>query len=193
MSPQKRVKPVVLTILDGFGIAPPSDGNAITSAKMPVYNKLIRTYPAMTLRSSGDEVGLSWGEMGNSEVGHLTIGAGRVFYQTLPRINKSIESGDFFKNDAFLKAIKQVKKEGSTLHLIGLVSLGGVHSHQDHLYKLLELAKKEKVKNVAVHAILDGRDTIYNTGTQFIAALQKKIEELGVGSIASVSGRYYAM
>ena len=111
MSPQKRVKPVVLTILDGFGVAPPSDGNAITRAKMPVYNRLIRTYPAMTLRAAGDEVGLSWGEMGNSEVGHLTIGAGRVFYQTLPHINKSIESGEFFKNDAFLAAINHVKHQ----------------------------------------------------------------------------------
>ena len=193
MPREKQPKPVVLMVIDGFGVAPTTDGNAITSAKMPVYNKLIRTYPAMTLRSSGDEVGLSWGEMGNSEVGHLTIGAGRVFYQTLPRINKSIESGDFFKNDAFLKAIKQVKKEGSTLHLIGLVSLGGVHSHQDHLYKLLELAKKEKVKNVAVHAILDGRDTIYNVGIKFIEVLEKTIKEFGVGFIASISGRYFAM
>lgn len=188
-----RPKPLVLMILDGFGIAPASDGNAITRAKMPVYNRLIRTYPAMTLRSSGDEVGLSWGEMGNSEVGHLTIGAGRVFYQTLPRINKSIESGEFFKNEAFLKAIKQVKKSDSTLHLVGLVSPGGVHSHQDHLYKLLELAKKEKVKKVAVHAILDGRDTIRDTGAQFIEALQKKMKELKVGVIASVCGRYFAM
>ncbi|MBI2551849.1 2,3-bisphosphoglycerate-independent phosphoglycerate mutase [Candidatus Uhrbacteria bacterium] len=188
-----RLKPVVLMILDGFGIAPPGNGNAITRAKLPVYNRLIRTYPAVTLRASGDEVGLSWGEMGNSEVGHLTIGAGRVFYQTLPRINKSIESGDFFKNEAFGRAIRQVKKEGATLHLIGLVSPGGVHSHQDHLYKLLELAKKEKVKNVAVHAILDGRDTIRDTGAQFIEALRKKMKEFKIGVIASISGRYFAM
>ncbi|MDO8505242.1 MAG: 2,3-bisphosphoglycerate-independent phosphoglycerate mutase [bacterium] len=189
----KDSKQVVLMIIDGFGVAPPTSGNAITGAKMPVYNRLIRTYPAMTLRSSGDEVGLSWGEMGNSEVGHLTIGAGRVFYQTLPRINKSIESGDFFKESAFLDAIKKVKKEGSTLHLVGLVSQGGVHSHQDHLYKLLELAKKEKVKNVAVHVILDGRDTIYNSGVTFIKALEQIMKELGVGVIASLSGRYFAM
>lgn len=180
-------------ILDGFGVAPPSDGNAITRAKLPVYNRLIRTYPSMTVRSSGDEVGLSWGEMGNSEVGHLTIGAGRVFYQTLPRINKAIESGAFFKNEAFEQAVKHVKKSGGTLQLVGLVSPGGVHSHQDHLYKLLEFAKKEKVKRVAVHAILDGRDTIRDTGKQFIEALQKKMKELGVGIIASVSGRYFAM
>lgn len=188
-----KVKPVVLMILDGFGVAPPGDGNAMTRSKLPVYNRLIRTYPAMTLRSSGDEVGLSWGEMGNSEVGHLTIGAGRVFYQTLPRINKAIESGDFFKNEAFAKAIKQAKKENSTLHLIGMVSPGGVHSHQEHLYKLLELAKKEKVKRVAVHAILDGRDTIRDTGEQFIKALQEKMKALKTGVIASLSGRYFAM
>lgn len=189
----KQLKPVVLIILDGFGVAPPGDGNAIGRAKMPVYNRLIRTYPAMTLRASGDEVGLSWGEMGNSEVGHLTIGAGRVFYQTLPRINKSIESGEFFKNAAVRSAIKQVKKEDSTLHLVGLVSPGGVHSHQDHLYALLELAKKEKIKRVAVHMILDGRDTIRDTGAQFLEALQKKMKAVGVGVVASVSGRYFAM
>lgn len=184
---------MVLAILDGFGVAPPGDGNALSRAKMPLYSKLVRTYPAMTLRSSGDEVGLSWGEMGNSEVGHLTIGAGRVFYQTLPRINKSIESGNFFENEVFHKAIKQAKKEDSTLHLIGLVSPGGVHSHQDHLYKLLELARKEKVKKVAVHAILDGRDTIRDTAAQFIEGLQKKMKELKVGVIVSLSGRYFAM
>jgi len=184
---------VVLIILDGFGVAPPGEGNAITQAKTPVFNRLIRTYPSMTLRAGGDEVGLSWGEMGNSEVGHLAIGAGRVFYQMLPRINKFMESGEYFKNEAFLRAIKQVKKENSTLHLIGLVSPGGVHSHQEHLYRLLELAKKENVKKVAVHAIIDGRDTIYNTGLQFIGELQKKISELKIGQIASISGRFYAM
>lgn len=188
-----RLKPVVLIILDGFGIAPPADGNAITKAKMPVFNRLIRNYPTMLLRSAGDEVGLSWGEMGNSEVGHLTIGAGRVFYQTLPRINKSIEDGSFFKNEAFLKAVKQVKKNDSTLHLVGLVSPGGVHSHQDHLYALLDIAKKEKIKKVAVHAILDGRDAIRDTGAQFITALQKKMQDIKIGEIASLSGRYYAM
>lgn len=188
-----RVKPVVLIVLDGFGVAPDSEGNAISRAKMPVFNRLVRTYPTVTLRASGDEVGLSWGEMGNSEVGHLTIGAGRVFYQTLPRINKAIESGQFFKNDILLNAIKHAKKQKSTLHLVGLVSPGGVHSHQDHLYKLLELAKAEKIDKVAVHAILDGRDTIRDTGRQFIEGLEAKIKELAVGTIASISGRYFAM
>ncbi len=188
-----RSKPVVLIVVDGFGVAPDSDGNAVTRAKMPVFTRLTKTYPTVTLRASGDEVGLSWGEMGNSEVGHLTIGAGRVFYQTLPRINKAIEAGEFFKNEALLKAIKQAKKSGSTLQLVGLVSPGGVHSHQDHLYKLLELAKKEKVEKVAVHAILDGRDTIRDTGKQFIEGLQAKMKELKVGIVASLSGRYFAM
>lgn len=189
----KESRPVVLIIIDGFGIAPPSDGNAITLSKMPVFQRLIRNYPTMLLRAAGDEVGLSWGEMGNSEVGHLTLGAGRVFYQAMPRINKSISDGTFFKNEAFLRAIKQVKKADATLHLVGLVSPGGVHSHQDHLYALLDLAKKEKVKKVAVHAILDGRDTIRDTGAQFIQALQKKMKENKVGVVADVSGRFYAM
>lgn len=196
MSPQNKtnkVKPVVLMILDGWGIAPDSDGNAITRAELPIFNRLIRTYPTFPLRASGDEVGLSWGEMGNSEVGHLTIGAGRVFYQSLPRINHAISDGNFFKNKALLAACAHAKKNKSTLHLVGLVSPGGVHSHQDHLYTLLEMAKKEGVKEVAIQAILDGRDTKLDAGVDFIKKLQDKIKEIGVGTIASLSGRYYAM
>lgn len=189
----QRPKPVVLIVLDGWGIAPDSKGNAITRAKTPVLNRLIRAYPTFPVRACGDEVGLSWGEMGNSEVGHLTIGAGKVFYQSLPRISQAISSGVFFKNEILLEAIKQVKKNNSVLHLIGLVSPGGVHSHQDHLYALLELAKKQGVKKVAVQAILDGRDTIFNAGADFIVKLQAKFKEIGVGEIASLSGRYYAM
>jgi len=193
MPQQKRSKPVVLMILDGWGIAPDSDGNAITRAQLPIFNRLIRTYPTFPLRASGDEVGLSWGEMGNSEVGHLTIGAGRVFYQSLPRINHAISDGSFFKNKALLAACARAKKNKSTLHLIGLVSLGGVHSHQDHLYTLLEMAKNEGVKDVAIQAILDGRDTTQDAGVDFIKKLQDKIKDLGIGVIASLSGRYYAM
>ncbi len=188
-----RPKPVVLMILDGWGIAPAGEGNAITGANTLVMNRLIRTYPAFPVRASGDEVGLSWGEMGNSEVGHLTIGAGRVFYQSLPRINKSIEGGSFVKNEALLAAASHAKKNGSTLHFAGLVSPGGVHSHQDHLYALLEFAKKQGIKKAAVHAILDGRDTIFNTGADFVAALEGKMKSIGVGAIASLSGRFYAM
>lgn len=180
-------------ILDGYGIAPATDGNAIFRAKQPNLTRLMSAYPCMPVRASGDEVGLSWGEMGNSEVGHLTIGAGRIFYQTFPRINKAIESGVFFENAAFLKAIEYVKKSNGTLHLLGLVSPGRVHGMDAHLYALLELAKKQKVKNVAVHAILDGRDTVYNSGVDFITQLLAKMKELKVGRLATLAGRYYAM
>lgn len=186
-------RPVVLMILDGWGVAPDSDGNALTRAKTPHLDKYIRTYPAMTLVSSGVEVGLSWGEMGNSEVGHLNIGAGRVYYQTFPRINKDIEDGTFFENSAFLKATAHAKDRKSHLHIIGIISEGNVHGASSHVYALLELAKKQGIKEVFVHAILDGRDALYNSGRSFIEKLQKKIEEIGVGRIASLSGRFYAM
>jgi len=190
---QKQPKPVVLIILDGVGIAPPSDGNAITCAKMPVLQKLIAAYPTMPVRASGEEVGLSWGEMGNSEVGHLTIGAGRVFYQTLPRINKSIADKSFFDNPAFASAVKHAHDKKGTLHLVGLVSPGRVHSMDTHLHALLEFCKKQKVKQVAVHAILDGRDTVYNSGIDFVTKLMEVMKKLKVGVLASLSGRYYAM
>lgn len=188
-----RPKPLVLAILDGWGVAPAGDGNAISRANLPNFQKFIREYPTMTLYASGNEVGLSFGEMGNSEVGHLNIGAGRVYYQTFPRINKDIADGSFGKNKALIGAVEHAKKNDSTLHLIGLVSPGNVHASQDHLYTLLEMAKKNKCKNVVIHAILDGRDTIFNTAGDFIKALQKKIKEIGVGKIATLSGRYYAM
>lgn len=180
-------------ILDGFGVAPDSDGNAITRADMPRWKELVRTYPTMTLRASGEEVGLSWGEMGNSEVGHLAIGAGRVYYQLFPRINRDIATGDFFKNAAFLKAAEHAKKNGSALHLIGLVSGGRVHAMDEHCHALLKFAKDQGLSKVYVHAVLDGRDTIYNAGIDFVSTLQAKMAELGVGKIATMSGRYYAM
>jgi len=188
-----RPKPAVLLILDGFGVAPDGDGNAIARAQTPVLDKLIATYPAMTLRASGEAVGLSWGEMGNSEVGHLAIGAGRVYYQTLPRINKTIEDESFFHNEAFLEVAAFVKRSKGTLHLIGLVSPGRVHSMDEHLFALLDFSKRQKLKDVAVHAILDGRDTVYNSGADFITKLQAKIKETKVGRIASMCGRYYVM
>lgn len=191
--PDLPYRPAVLVVCDGFGVAPDSDGNAIARARMPNFRKLIATYPTMTLRASGEEVGLSWGEMGNSEVGHLAIGAGRVYYQTLPRINHEIASGAFVENPAFLSAMNHAKEKGSTLHLVGLVSKGGVHSLDEHAHALLALAKAQGVSRVAVHAILDGRDTLYNAGIDFISSLQKKTQELGIGEIASLSGRYYAM
>jgi 2,3-bisphosphoglycerate-independent phosphoglycerate mutase len=180
-------------ILDGFGVAPDSDGNAVTRADMPRWKRIVQAYPTMTLRASGEEVGLSWGEMGNSEVGHLAIGAGRVYYQMFPRINRDIAAGDFFQNQAFLKAAEHVKKNSSALHLIGLVSAGRVHAMDDHCHALLKFAKDQGIARVYVHAILDGRDTIYNAGIDFISALQAKMAELGVGKIASMGGRYFAM
>ncbi|MFA5935858.1 MAG: 2,3-bisphosphoglycerate-independent phosphoglycerate mutase [Patescibacteria group bacterium] len=188
-----RLKPVVLIVIDGFGIAPDADGNAVHKAKMPVMQKLIESYPAMTLRASAEAVGLSWGEMGNSEVGHLTIGAGRIFYQSYPRVTMSIESGEFFKNATLLSAIEHAKKNNSTLHLMGLVSPGAVHASDEHLYALLDLCKRNKFDRVAVHAFLDGRDTIFNSAVGFIESLEKKMTELKVGKIATLAGRFYAM
>lgn len=188
-----RPKPVVLVVMDGFGIAPPSKGNGVTLAKKPVFDHLVTTYPVMTLQASGESVGLSWGEMGNSEVGHLNLGSGKIIYQTLPRINKSIEDGTFAENEAFKKAFDQVKKNKSRLHLFGLVSNGGVHSHQDHLFALLDVCKAKGVSEVYIHAVLDGRDTKKDGALDFIKQLQAKIQEAGVGKIASLSGRFYAM
>lgn len=188
-----RPRPAVLLVLDGFGIAPDGDGNAITRAVTPTFKMLTERYPAMTLRASGEEVGLSWGEMGNSEVGHLTLGSGRVNYQSLPRINRSIAHGEFFTNEAFVKAFEAVHKSNGTLHLIGLMSTGKVHAFDDHCFQLLRMCKQVELENVAVHAILDGRDTLYNSGLDFLHRLQDELRTIGVGSIASVSGRYYAM
>ncbi|MCR4313822.1 MAG: 2,3-bisphosphoglycerate-independent phosphoglycerate mutase [Candidatus Uhrbacteria bacterium] len=186
-------KPTVLIILDGFGVAPDGDGNAITRAQMPVYNRLVRTYPTMTLRASGEEVGLSWGEMGNSEVGHLAIGAGRVYYQMFPRINRAMEAKEFAKNEVFVHAFEHVKQHGSRLHLIGMVSQGRVHSMDTHCHALLQAAKNAGITEVFVQAILDGRDTVYNVGIDFVTTLQEKMKELKIGKIASLCGRYDAM
>lgn len=185
--------PLVLAILDGWGIAPDAEGNAITRAHTPHMDSFLREYPAMTLAASGNEVGLNFGEMGNSEVGHLNIGAGRIYYQTYPRITKAISDGDFFSNRAFLEAMEHTKQNKSALHIVGLVSPGNVHASQEHLYALLALAKQQKIKRVYIHAILDGRDTQYNAGVQFIRQLQAQMKELRVGEIATLSGRFYAM
>ncbi|MDO9510047.1 MAG: 2,3-bisphosphoglycerate-independent phosphoglycerate mutase [Candidatus Magasanikbacteria bacterium] len=188
-----KYRPVVLVILDGWGIAPKGPGNAVTLAKTPTIDNLIKHYPVATLHASSTEVGLSFGEMGNSEVGHLNIGAGRVYYQTLPRINNEIEMGTFAKNPAFLKAIEHVKKNKSKLHLMGLIG-GKVHASEDHLFELLRMAKDNGLKNnVFVHPFLDGRDSILDSGKYFVENLQKKIKEIKVGKIASLVGRYYAM
>ncbi len=187
-------KPVVLIIFDGWGVAPAGEGNAITRAKIPNFTDYLRHYPSMTLHASGNEVGLLFGEIGNSEVGHLNIGAGRVYYQSCPRINQEIASGVFFENKAFLGAINQAKKKKTKLHLIGMLTSGNVHASTEHLYALLELARREGMSdNVFIHVILDGRDCSYSAGKQFVSELQDKIVELQVGKIASISGRFYAM
>ncbi len=188
-----KYRPVVLVILDGWGIAPKGPGNAITLAKTPTFDNLIKNYPVATLQASGTEVGLSFGEMGNSEVGHLNIGAGRVYYQTLPRIDNEIATGSFIKNPIFLKAVEHVKKNKSKLHFMGLIG-GKVHSSPEHLYELLKMAKTNGLKDdVFIHAFLDGRDSIFDSGRYFINSLQEKTKELKIGKIASLTGRYYAM
>ena len=188
-----KPKPVVLMVLDGFGIAPDADGNAVTHAQMPRFQHAIQTYPAMTVLASGSAVGLSWGEMGNSEVGHLTIGAGRIFFQSLPRITFSIENGEFYQNKAFLEAVAHAQKTGGAVHLMGLVSPGNVHASDAHCVALLELCKRQKFDRVFVHAFLDGRDAIYNRGIGFIGDLEAKMKELKTGKLATIAGRYWAM
>lgn len=186
-------KPVMLMILDGFGIAPRSEGNAVSLAKKPNFDRLLEKYPHSELQASGLFVGLPDGQMGNSEVGHLNIGAGRIVYQELTRITKSIADGDFFTNESLVKAMENAKKTDGALHLMGLLSDGGVHSHIDHLKGLLEFAKKAGVQNVYVHAFMDGRDVPPSSGKEFIEKTEAMMAEVGVGKIATVSGRYYAM
>ncbi len=186
-------KPVMLMILDGFGIAPNGDGNAVAIANKPNYDKLVANYPHSELQASGMFVGLPDGQMGNSEVGHLNIGAGRIIYQELTRITKEISEGGLFKNEALLKATANAKNNDSALHLMGLLSDGGVHSHIDHLKGLLELAKREEVKKVYVHCFMDGRDVAPGSGKDFVMQLEAYMNEIGLGEIATISGRYYAM
>ncbi len=187
-------KPVVLAIFDGWGVAPDSEGNAITRARLTNFNNYLKHYPSMTLFASGNEVGLMSGEMGNSEVGHLNIGAGRVYYQSLPRIDQEIVNRNFFKNHALVEAVNKVKKNGSALHLVGLLGSGNVHASDKHLNALLELCHEQGLENkVFVHGILDGRDIIYNSGLGFVKELEAKMTEFKLGKIATLSGRYYAM
>lgn len=190
------MKPVILIVLDGFGLAPPGPGNAIQLANPMTINSLFYTYPNTSLKASGQAVGLPPGEAGNTEVGHINLGAGRVVYQDLPRINMSIADGSFYKNVAFNKAAEHIKTTGGNLHLIGLV--GGessIHVHADieHLYALLFFAKENGISNVYIHAITDGRDSSPKSAETIIKQLQEKLTEMGVGTIASVHGRYYAM
>ena len=186
-------KPTVLMILDGYGLNDRKEGNAVYEAKTPVMDKLMAEYPFVKGNASGLAVGLPDGQMGNSEVGHMNMGAGRIVYQELTRITKEIQDGDFFKNEALLAAMKNARENDSAVHFMGLLSDGGVHSHNTHLYGLLEMAKREGVSKVYVHCFLDGRDTPPASGKEFVEQLEAEMKKIGVGEIASVSGRYYAM
>ncbi|GEN32953.1 MULTISPECIES: 2,3-bisphosphoglycerate-independent phosphoglycerate mutase [Aneurinibacillus] len=188
-----RPKPVALIIMDGFGYREEEYGNAIRQAKTPNFDKYWNEYPHTLLGASGLAVGLPEGQMGNSEVGHLNLGAGRVVYQDLTRVTKEINEGMFFKNETLLKAVRHARDNGTALHLYGLLSDGGVHSHIEHLFALLKLAKQENMDRVYIHAFLDGRDVAPDSAVGYIQELQEKIKEYGVGRIATVQGRYYAM
>ncbi len=186
-------KPYAIIIMDGYGINPDQTGNAIFADGSKFVNQLQKDYPSAMLGASGMAVGLPDGQMGNSEVGHLNIGAGRIVYQDLTKITKDIRNGEFFKNEQLLKAMHAAKEKGKKLHLFGLVSTGGVHSHTEHLYALVEMAKREGLDDVYVHAFTDGRDVAPTSAADFLAELQAKMDELSFGKIASVCGRYYAM
>jgi 2,3-bisphosphoglycerate-independent phosphoglycerate mutase len=193
MKQANRPKPVALIILDGFALRGERHGNAVAQANKPNFDRYWHTYPHTTLTAHGEAVGLPEGQMGNSEVGHLNIGAGRTVYQDLTRISKSIREGEFYDNQTLLGAVQHAKANGRKLHLYGLLSDGGVHSHIQHLFALLELAKHHALDEVYIHAFLDGRDVAPDSAKGYMAALQQRIAELGVGRIATVQGRYYAM
>lgn len=186
-------KPTVLLIMDGFGLAPAGPENAISCARTPNLDKLFAECPNTQLQASGLDVGLPAGQMGNSEVGHTNIGAGRVVYQDLPRISNAVEDGSFFENAAYKSAMDECVRTGARLHLMGLLSDGGVHSHINHLFALLEMAKRRGVREVYVHALLDGRDVAPTSGAGYVKALAEKCAELGTGKIATIQGRFYGM
>src|SRR4030043_50874 len=188
-----KIKPVVLLILDGFGIAPESAGNAISGSRTPNLNNFKINYPSASLIAAGEAVGLPANEAGNSEVGHLTIGSGRIVYQSLPKIDMSIKDGSFFENPAFLSALSHVRKNGSKLHLMGLVSSGSVHSSTNHLYALLEFCRKNNFNNVALHLFTDGRDAPPKDGINVISKIEGLLKDAGSAQIAMISGRYWAM
>ncbi|MEC0665432.1 2,3-bisphosphoglycerate-independent phosphoglycerate mutase [Priestia flexa] len=186
-------KPTALIILDGFALRDEEKGNAVKHAKKPNFDRYWNEFPHATLQASGEAVGLPEGQVGNSEVGHLNIGAGRIVYQSLTRVNVAIREGEFEKNETLVAAVKHAKEKGTSLHLFGLLSDGGVHSHIEHLYALLRLAKKEGLEKVYIHGFLDGRDVAPQSAEQYLKELNEKIEEYGVGEIATLSGRYYSM
>ena len=185
--------PTTLIIMDGYGLRSETKGNAIANARKPVLDKLFAENPMSKLSASGLDVGLPEGQMGNSEVGHTNIGAGRVVFQDLPRISKSIKDGDFFQNPEYLRAMENAKQEGHALHVMGLLSDGGVHSHITHIFALLDMAKQQGVKDVYVHAFLDGRDVPPSSGKGYVEQLAEKCAQLGNAHIGVISGRFYAM
>lgn len=187
------MKPILLTIIDGFGLREETKGNAVKLANKPNFDKLWNNYPHSTLNASGGEVGLPYGQMGNSEVGHLNIGGGRIVYQPLELINKNIKEKTFFNNQKLKEVMNHVKENNSKLHIFGLLSDGGIHSHINHIFALLEMAKQEQIKEVYVHAFLDGRDTLPDIALTFLEQLKEKMKELNIGKLADISGRYYSM
>ncbi len=188
-----KIKPVLLVVLDGWGIRKEREANAIAIAGTPSVDALVREYPSTALETSGLAVGLPEGQMGNSEVGHTNLGAGRIVYQDLVRINRAVEDGSFFQNDALLMVVRRAKESGGALHLMGLVSDGGVHSHVAHLAACVELARREGLAKVFVHAFMDGRDTPPRSGLGYMADLEKRLRDGGLGKVATVCGRYWAM
>lgn len=188
-----NAKPMLLVILDGWGYSEETEGNAIAAAHKPVWDKLWATYPHTLIRGSGAEVGLPAGQMGNSEVGHLNLGAGRVVYQEFTRVDRSIKTGSFFTNQTLVDAVEQAKQNNKAVHILGLLSPGGVHSHETHIHAMAELAVKQGVDKVYVHAFLDGRDTAPKSATDSINKMEEKFAEIGGGSFASIIGRYFAM
>src|SRR5580704_5859130 len=187
----KQTKPIVLTVLDGWGFRAETKGNAIALARKPNYDRLLRDFPNTLIHTSGPYVGLPEGQMGNSEVGHLNIGAGRIVQMDITRVDQLISTGEFFRQPLFLDAMERAR--GHQLHLIGLLSDGGVHSHIQHLFELLRMARENKVTRVYIHCFMDGRDTPPNSGIDFIRQLEQKMREYSAGQIATVIGRYYAM
>src|SRR6202042_1969765 len=192
-SQNKRPKPIVLTVLDGWGYRAETKGNAIALARKPNYDRLLKDFPNTLIHTSGPAVGLPEGQMGNSEVGHLNIGAGRIVHMDITRIDLMIQNGEFFSHPVLLAAMKHARTGERRLHIFGLLSDGGVHSQQAHLYALLKMAKQQGLERVYVHAFMDGRDTLPTNGVGYLEQLQQKMREYNCGKIASVSGRYYAM
>ncbi len=188
-----RPRPVVLVILDGWGIGEKNKGNALTAANLPTFKELDAYYPHIALQASGISVGLPWGEAGNSEVGHMTLGSGKIIYQNMPRITMAIQNGEFYQNPVFMEAIEHAKKNDQAVHLMGLVGKGSVHSNIEHLYALLEMMKDQKMKNVFIHVFTDGRDSAPTSGLESLRDLSSRLEKYGVGRIASIGGRYFGM